>query len=489
MRTVLRFVAFIGILLAGGLTGNSQCTVSDIIIQNISLGPVQTSGSCTVTFDASFTIQNNDGNKYIFIHAWTQQDYPNYFKCENGQPTGNGAIHAPEAADLGNEFLTIAIDNSEDIPVLLSSYTPDGSVPITHVDSVSRTVTADGDAVFILYGITTTVPVTCGTPTVIVADVWSSQAAKAQIAHCVNCGIRSTAGFVTAGGLVNCFSLTYFATITNNTTAAITGYYRVYADINGDGYFSPPVDTLIVDTTNYSIGAGVGVNISISGAVPSANLNQDVFLVLTQTSGVASGASRVIVLPSTLCSALPVTFRSFTARRNDRSNVGLTWETATEINNSGFALQRNLGSNNWETVAFIPSKAAGGNSTSLITYTYNDINSYRGISQYRIKQTDLDGRVKISEIRSVRGDGQKGKTIVYPNPSADGRVNIVFEDNKEVKRDVNVIDMSGRIIRQWKSINGNTLQVDNLDPGLYSVLITVPTTGEQTVEKVVVIKR
>jgi hypothetical protein len=110
------------------------------------------------------------------------------------------------------------------------------------------------------------------------------------------------------------------------------------------------------------------------------------------------------------------------------------------------------------------------------------------MSQYRVLQVDLDGKNRLSDIRAVRGEGQKAKTIVYPNPSFDGRVNIVFED-KEGTRDIMLTDISGRVIKQWNKISGNTIQVDNLQPGIYSMQIVVSETGEQSVEKIVVSRR
>jgi hypothetical protein len=210
--------------------------------------------------------------------------------------------------------------------------------------------------------------------------------------------------------------------------------------------------------------------------------------VLTLTDGNGTGASTVVLLPAAQCAPLPITFRTFTASRINQSNVILKWETSIETNNNGFALQRNVDNKTWQTVAFIRSQAKEGNSTSPLTYTYNDLNATKGISQYRVLQVDLDGKNRLSDIRAVRGEGQKGKTIVYPNPSFDGRVNIVFED-KEGNRDVMLADMNGRVIKQWKNISGNTIQVDNLVPGIYSMRIVVLETGEQSVEKIVVSRR
>jgi hypothetical protein len=186
------------------------------------------------------------------------------------------------------------------------------------------------------------------------------------------------------------------------------------------------------------------------------------------------------------CAPLPVSLKSFTAARS-RSNVGLKWETTTEVNNAGFTVQRNIGGT-WQDIAFVPSQAAGGNSDALLTYTLNDLNPTKGITQYRLRQVDLDGKFKLSDIRAVRGEGQIGKTIVYPNPSNTGNVNIVFED-ANVKRDVSVIDMSGKIIKQWRNVSNNNLQLENLPSGVFSVRILSVETGEQVVEKIIVNKR
>jgi len=144
-----------------------------------------------------------------------------------------------------------------------------------------------------------------------------------------------------------------------------------------------------------------------------------------------------------------VEFKSFTATRH-RSTVLLKWETAMELNNSGFAVERNV-DGNWQQIGWVPTQAVNGNSDVTLSYTFTDLNNTKGISQYRIRQVDIDTQSKYSEIRSVRGEGQLGKTIVYPNPSHNGKVNVVFED-ASVTRDVTVADMNGRTTRQMKGV-------------------------------------
>lgn len=185
------------------------------------------------------------------------------------------------------------------------------------------------------------------------------------------------------------------------------------------------------------------------------------------------------------CINLPVKFNSFNAARN-HSLVGLKWETAFEQNNQGFAIERNI-RGTWEQVAFVPSQAASGNSETALTYQYNDLNDVKGVSQYRLRQIDFDAKASYSDIRAVRGEGQVGKTIVFPNPSFTGKVSIVFED-LTVSRDVILSDMAGRILKQWKGVTNNNIQLENLTPGMYSLKIVVPETGEQSVEKIIVSK-
>jgi Secretion system C-terminal sorting domain len=186
---------------------------------------------------------------------------------------------------------------------------------------------------------------------------------------------------------------------------------------------------------------------------------------------------------------LPVKLVYFNAARSG-ANVNLTWQTSIEENSKGFDVQRFTGGvGGWQTIAFVPSQAVNGRSNSPLNYQFTDFNNTtKGITQYRLKQLDNDNRSSYSLIRSVRGDGQKGKTIVYPNPSSDGKVSIIFEDVNGT-RDISVADVSGRVIKQMKGVTNNNITIDNLSAGFYTVRIVNNETGEQTVEKFVVNKR
>jgi hypothetical protein len=86
--------------------------------------------------------------------------------------------------------------------------------------------------------------------------------------------------------------------------------------------------------------------------------------------------------------ALPVSLTSFTASPFE-GGVELNWETATEVNNYGFEIERkNDGMDEWMNVGFVQGH---GNSNSPKQYSFVDANAPAGDLQYRLKQIDTDG--------------------------------------------------------------------------------------------------
>ena len=150
-------------------------------------------------------------------------------------------------------------------------------------------------------------------------------------------------------------------------------------------------------------------------------------------------------------------------------------------------MERNI-SGAWQPLAWVATQAVNGNSDVPLNYTYTDLNDNKGITQYRIRQVDMDSHSKFTEIRSVRGDGQAGKISIYPNPTADGKVYVVFDD-ASVARNIYVSDLNGRTVKEFRSVRTNDLTITNLQPGMYMVKVVVPERGEQVIQKIVVNKQ
>ncbi len=182
---------------------------------------------------------------------------------------------------------------------------------------------------------------------------------------------------------------------------------------------------------------------------------------------------------------LPVLFSGFSVTRN-RNLVTLKWETATEINNSGFVIERNS-NGDWQQAGFVATQALHGNSSDQLSYEFSEINNNKSMTQYRLRQVDMDGAFKYSDIRAIRGTEQDVKTTVFPNPSVNGNVNLVF--GGAGVRDIVITDLAGRTVKQWNGYNSNSLQVTGLGAGMFSIRISDRVSGSQSTEKIIVAAR
>ncbi|MEM7575370.1 MAG: reprolysin-like metallopeptidase [Bacteroidota bacterium] len=114
--------------------------------------------------------------------------------------------------------------------------------------------------------------------------------------------------------------------------------------------------------------------------------------------------------------ALPVEWLSFSTTAREKT-IDLVWETAEEVNNRGFTIERQslARQDSWEAIAFVP---ANGNAQAR--YFYEDREVQAGIDYYyRLRQEDLDGSISYSPIRSARLDQAATPLLVFPNPTAD----------------------------------------------------------------------
>jgi hypothetical protein len=186
---------------------------------------------------------------------------------------------------------------------------------------------------------------------------------------------------------------------------------------------------------------------------------------------------------------LPVTLLLFEARRLNPGTVQLDWKTATELNNRGFDVERRLQEeNHFQFRGFVASQAPGGNSTTEHDYRYADPNPYRGVSYYRLRQTDLDNRFTYTQIRAVRGsDGASVILQIYPNP-ARGQFTLRAEGLSGT-RQVQIADMSGKILHRQSWQTGQTVSLPALPAGTY--LVQIPDAfgpGQPFSEKLVVLR-
>jgi hypothetical protein len=172
--------------------------------------------------------------------------------------------------------------------------------------------------------------------------------------------------------------------------------------------------------------------------------------------------------------ALPVTFSSFSANQFGTANK-LVWSTESESGSKGFEVQRSTDGVSFTAIAFVPSQAIGGNSTSTLTYSYIDNEIAPNNNYYRIKQVDLGSKAAFTKTLLLVTDKLKKQGIVqaYPNP-VKNNLNLILDLATGKTNTLTVVDLAGKILLQKtvQGTNGNqttTLNVSNLAKGTYFV--------------------
>jgi len=117
--------------------------------------------------------------------------------------------------------------------------------------------------------------------------------------------------------------------------------------------------------------------------------------------------------------SIPVELTSFTANANE-GKVILNWQTASEINNLGFEVQRFKdskieGLKDWISIGFVNGK---GTTSEVSNYNFTDEPTESGLYSYRLNQIDLDGSFEYSNEIDVNfiiaNDFRISQN--YPNP-------------------------------------------------------------------------
>ena len=167
---------------------------------------------------------------------------------------------------------------------------------------------------------------------------------------------------------------------------------------------------------------------------------------------------------------IPVELTSFKSSINGNA-VTLFWETATEVNNSGFMIQRKLKGDDYTEIGFVP---GFGTTAEPKKYSFADNNLNSGSYSYRLKQIDFDGTFSYSDEIEVEivAPIAFGLDQNYPNPF-NPTTKISFSLPSDSKITLKVFDILGQEVITL--INGNLasgvhtydFNAKNLNSGVY----------------------
>jgi hypothetical protein len=276
-----------------------------------------------------------------------------------------------------------------------------------------------------------------------------------------------------------------------NPEAAGFGENRlIIASLNPTlGPASFPQDATAYDPGNNIYGQGSNINgnfVVFSSSASTATITgldpntQYYFFGFENNNDQTPGAENYKTpnLPINVQLPLPVELKSFTAQLRN-GQVNLNWVTASERNNQGFEVQRSQDGREFSTVLF---KKGNGTTSARSTYDAVDARPLAGLSYYRLKQIDNDGKFSYSPVVTVKNAGLTEASF-YPNPTS-GKLTVALPQATTAEGlRVRIADLTGRVLREQTLPVTGELDLTSLPAGTY--VVTVGTGDQQVTRKVV----
>ena len=132
-----------------------------------------------------------------------------------------------------------------------------------------------------------------------------------------------------------------------------------------------------------------GTNYTFNYTAPASGGPVTIYATVAGDANTWNWASNVVV-------TLPIQLSSFVGRFNGPS-VQLDWQTVSEVNNYGFFVLRRR--SNEAAFTEVPNSFVAGHGTTNVPqrYRFLDGTPQSGVTQYRLRQVDLDGSEYLSE--------------------------------------------------------------------------------------------
>ena len=166
---------------------------------------------------------------------------------------------------------------------------------------------------------------------------------------------------------------------------------------------------------------------------------------------------------------LPVEMVNFKATVA-QGKVALHWQTASELHNLGYQVQRSPDARNWKDLGFV---AGAGTTQEEQRYEFTDATPLPGMNYYRLRQTDFDGKSEYSPILAANfGFASKALTF-FPNPAPEGLTSLYFPEAPEGEGLLEVFDWLGnKVYRQTILLEGGNdvlvpLDLHSFPSGMY----------------------
>ncbi len=189
--------------------------------------------------------------------------------------------------------------------------------------------------------------------------------------------------------------------------------------------------------------------------------------------------------------SLPIKLVQFDAKVAGAA-VEITWTTAEEKNNDFFSIERSEDGQTFEKIEEID---GAGNSNQVLKYKTMDDHPLQGVSYYRLKQTDFDGKYTYSPLRainrgsvSISNDPAIEVRSFGPNPFSD-QFNVEYKLSQAGETSIIIFNMNGQVVFETSKNddlgNNSFIYTDdkNLPPANY--ILQIINGSEKVTKKIV----
>lgn len=207
--------------------------------------------------------------------------------------------------------------------------------------------------------------------------------------------------------------------------------------------------------------------IAVSGTVAPSGTPLGVRTATLSAFNAFTGYSFAI---SNLNAPLPVKLIAFNAQKINSGLANLTWELAACCSDAAkFEIQKSKDGRSFSSIATV-----AGSETNRF-YSYNDNRLGGGITYYRLKIMDEDGKISYSKTVAIvnQADGLV-LTSLSPNPATSSS-RLTISAGKTAPVSLAIYNASGTVVKRWSTVvsEGNTtvdIDVANLAAGVYNVI-------------------
>lgn len=177
--------------------------------------------------------------------------------------------------------------------------------------------------------------------------------------------------------------------------------------------------------------------------------------------GFNTGFTGTVTINGSTCTyasgILPVTLITFEGDKMHAGSYMLKWQTASEIDNDYFSVERSANGSDFNQIGKIQ---GAGTTNEIQAYSFEDERPLPGVNYYRLVQYDFDGQNEASDI------------IVFENVNLDETTLILHKDLIRVftadnVENLEVFSMDGRLVKRFNIENRSDYDVSDVESGYY----------------------